>query len=49
MTKALAVEFAPYEINVNCVVPTGNSPAFERTKMERADQRVVGQNRWKDT
>lgn len=38
MTKALAVEFAPYEINVNCVVPTGNSPAFERTKMERADQ-----------
>lgn len=32
MTKCLAIELSKYEINVNCVVPTGNSPAFEETK-----------------
>lgn len=38
MTKALAVEFSKYEINVNCVVPCGNSPAWEAAKKQFPDQ-----------
>lgn len=34
MTKSLAVEFGRYGINVNCVVPCGNSPAWEKTKKD---------------
>lgn len=38
MTKILAVELSPYDINVNCVVPCGNSPAFEATKKANPDR-----------
>lgn len=38
MTKCMAIELAKYEINVNCVVPTGNSPAWEATKKKYPDQ-----------
>ena len=38
MTKVLAIELAKYEINVNCVVPTGNSPAWETTKKQFPDR-----------
>ena len=38
MTKTLAVELSKYEINVNCVVPTGNSPAWEKTKQDYPDR-----------
>ena len=38
MTKALAVEFARYGINVNCIIPTGNSPAWEKTKEKYPDK-----------
>lgn len=38
MTKTLAVELAKYGINVNCVVPTGNSPAWEKTKQDYPDR-----------
>lgn len=38
MTKILAIELAKYDINVNCVVPTGNSPAWEATKKAYPDR-----------
>lgn len=38
MTKVLAIELAKYGINVNCVVPTGNSPAWEATKKQYPDR-----------
>ena len=38
MTKVLAIELSKYEINVNCIVPTGNSPAWEATKEKYPDQ-----------
>lgn len=38
MTKVLAIELSKYEINVNCVVPTGNSPAWEATKKQYPDR-----------
>ena len=38
MTKCMAIELSKYEINVNCVVPTGNSPAWEATKKANPDK-----------
>jgi len=45
MTKIMAVELSPYGINVNCVVPTANTPAWEDTKKafpDRVDQMLSG-------
>lgn len=39
MTKILAVEFAKYNINVNCVVPTAVTPAFEKLYAESTPER----------
>lgn len=38
MTKCMAIELAKYDINVNCVVPTANSPAWEATKKANPDK-----------
>ncbi len=39
MTKILAVELAPYHINVNCVVPTAVTPSFEKLYAESTPER----------
>lgn len=39
LTKCLAVELTPkYGININCVVPCGNSPAWEKVKQDFPDR-----------
>ena len=39
MTKILAVELSKYGINVNCVVPTATTPAFEKIRDEATPER----------
>lgn len=39
MTKILAVELSKYKINVNCVVPTAVTPAFEKLYEESSPER----------
>ena len=39
MTKILAVELAKDGINVNCVVPTATTPAFEKLRDEATPER----------
>ena len=39
MTKILAVELAKDGINVNCVVPTATTPAFEKLRAEATPER----------
>ncbi len=41
LTKSLAVEWGQYGINVNAIVPTGESPAWEAVKKERGPEKIA--------